>query len=507
MPKKIVHLQRVLLGMLLFALPSSFLVAVESSWRAGAASINITPEHPVRLSGYGSRTTEHEGVVMPLFAKALALTWAADAPVVMLTVDNCGIPAAMRIEVLKRVQKAGWKLEGKRFALHSSHTHCAPMLPGVLPFLFGTDLTSEEKANIERYAAGLSAKMTEVVLQALSSQQSAQLDWGMGKVSFAMNRRLKTPTGYANSPNVYGPVDHALPVLRVTAPDGKLRALFSSYACHCTTLATNQTHPDWAGCAQRELELRFPGVVAMTAIGCGADQNPNPRRELSFATRHGVELAKEAVRIINNRMKPVHGPVACATKEIMLPFDTLPDTAAWLQRTQDKNKATAMHARHFLGMIERKEMIPPALPYLVQVWSFADDLVTINLPGEVVVDYGLRFKRENDPTRTWVNAYTNDVPCYIPSQRVWEEGGYEAAGAMIYYGRPNRFASGVEDIIARAVHDLVPAGFRAGEKKLSPQPVAKRAGVPAPPVLGTLPKALRPPQPASAGKEKESPAP
>jgi hypothetical protein len=59
-----------------------------------------------------------------------------------------------------------------------------------------------------------------------------------------------------------------------------------------------------------------------------------------------------------------------------------------------------------------------------------------------------------------VNAYTNDVPCYIPSQRVWEEGGYEAAGAMTYYGRPTRFASGVEELIARAVDELTPPAFK-----------------------------------------------
>jgi hypothetical protein len=104
--------------------------------------------------------------------------------------------------------------------------------------------------------------------------------------------------------------------------------------------------------------------------------------------------------------------------------------------------------------------VPTALPYALQVWSFGESLLTINLPGEVVVDYSLRFKKENDPTRTWVNAYTNDVPCYIPSQRVWEEGGYEAGGAMVYYGRPNRFASGIEEIIVHSVRELIPAGYR-----------------------------------------------
>lgn len=433
----------------------------EAAWKAGAASEEITPTHPVRLSGYGSRTTDHEGVEMPLFAKALALTWESEPPVVMLTVDNCGVPGSMRAEVLARVNKAGWKLDDTRFSLHSSHTHCAPMLPGVLPFLFGKDLTADEQQRVDQYASFLVSKMTEAVVKALNSQTAAQVEWSSGKVRFAMNRRLKTATGYSNSPNFNGPVDHALPVIRVKEADGTLRALYTSYACHCTTLAINKTHPDWAGCAQKELELRFPGVVALTAIGCGADQNPYPRRELSHAVLHGSQLAKEIVRLINAPMKPLAGPVKCTSKEVMLPYDTLPQPDEWKKRTQGDNKWAAQHARHFLGMLDRGEKVPTALPYMVQVWSFADTLLTINLPGEVVVDYGLRFKKENDIARTWVNAYTNDVPCYIPSQRVWEEGGYEAAGAMTYYGRPTRFASGIEEIIAEAVSSLIPAEFKA----------------------------------------------
>jgi hypothetical protein len=433
----------------------------QAAWKAGAASIDITPTGPVRLSGYGSRTSEHEGVAMRLHAKALALTWDQDKPVVMLTVDNCGVPASMRTEVLGRIQKAGLALEDARFALHSSHTHCAPALPGVLPFLFGQDLPEEEQRHVNEYAAFLTSRLAEVVINALNRQEPSQVDWGSGKVKFALNRRLKTPAGYSNSPNFEGPVDHALPVLRVKSADGELRALFTSYACHCTTLSINKTHPDWAGCAQAELEMRFPDVVALTAIGCGADQNPYPRRELSHAVLHGSTLAREAVRIINSPMQPVAGPVTCSTREISLPYDTLPDEAGWRARTEDKNKWTAHHARHFLGMVQRQEKVPDSLPYMVQAWAFAESLLTINLPGEVVVDYGLRFKKEYDRSRTWVNAYTNDVPCYIPSQRVWEEGGYEAGGAMIYYGRPTRFASGIEEIIAKAVGEVAPAAFKS----------------------------------------------
>ncbi len=432
----------------------------EAGWKAGAAKVEITPEHPVRLSGYGSRTQAHEGVEMPIFAKALALTWAEESPVVMLTVDNCGVPAALRREVLERVNQAGWKLADARFSLHSSHTHCAPALPGLLTFLFGQPMTAEEESAVQQYGAFLVAKMTDVVVTALNRQSPAAVAWGQGKVGFAMNRRLPTEAGFINAPNFNGPVDHALPVLRVRSPAGDLKAVLTSYACHCTTLSLNKIHPDWAGWAQRELEFRYPGAVALTAIGCGADQNPYPRRELEHAKLHGCSLAAEAARVIASELKPVVGPVACATQEVMLPYDTLPNEADWQTRAQDKNPSTARHARHFLSLMQRGEKPPVALPYAVQTWVFGQGLLMINLPGEVVVDYGLRFKREFDAKRTWVNAYTNDVPCYIPSQRVWQEGGYEAAGAMVYYGRPTRFATGIEDIIARAVSSLVPAAFR-----------------------------------------------
>jgi hypothetical protein len=84
------------------------------------------------------------------------------------------------------------------------------------------------------------------------------------------------------------------------------------------------------------------------------------------------------------------------------------------------------------------------------------------LPGEVVVDYALRLKREFDGSRLWVSAYSNDVPCYIPSRRVLEEGGYEGATAMVYYDRPTKFAADVEERIINAVRELMPRAFAAG---------------------------------------------
>ena len=82
------------------------------------------------------------------------------------------------------------------------------------------------------------------------------------------------------------------------------------------------------------------------------------------------------------------------------------------------------------------------------------------LPGEVVVDYSLRLKKEFDAARLWVNAYANDVPCYIPSERILREGGYEGGGAMVYYDQPAPFASGIEERIVQAVREQLPESFK-----------------------------------------------
>jgi hypothetical protein len=72
-----------------------------------------------------------------------------------------------------------------------------------------------------------------------------------------------------------------------------------------------------------------------------------------------------------------------------------------------------------------------------------------------VADYSQRFKRQYGFRNLWVAGYSNDVFAYIPSRRVWQEGGYEGGGAMVPYGLPARFQSSVEDLVAGTVEDLM----------------------------------------------------
>ena len=189
----------------------------------------------------------------------------------------------------------------------------------------------------------------------------------------------------------------------------------------------------------------------------------NPRGSLEFAKQNGNAIRTAVNDLLQQPLTPLRQKLACRVKPIALPFDTLPTREEWTARAQSTNHWIAYHAKKNLARLDRGEKLPTELPYLVQTWNFGNELAMVFLPGEVVVDYSLRLKKEYDATRLWVNAYANDVPCYIPSKRIWREGGYEGGYAMIYYDRPTRLAEGTEELIVSTVHELLPQEFQAGK--------------------------------------------
>ena len=70
-----------------------------------------------------------------------------------------------------------------------------------------------------------------------------------------------------------------------------------------------------------------------------------------------------------------------------------------------------------------------------------------------------RLKRELDPSRLWVNAYSNDVAFYVASRRLIPEGGYEVDRSMVFYGQPARLGDDTEDRIISTVRTLLPRSF------------------------------------------------
>ena len=77
---------RLILALLLLPLPLT-----AATWKAGTAKADITPKKPSWMAGYGGRTKESEGVLHPLWAKALALEDANGKRAVIIATDTLGM--------------------------------------------------------------------------------------------------------------------------------------------------------------------------------------------------------------------------------------------------------------------------------------------------------------------------------------------------------------------------------------------------------------------------------
>ena len=416
---------------------------------AGFARQDITPAYPVRLSGFGFRRTQSEGVQQRVWAKAMAL--GHEQPLVLVTVDNLGCSLAIRQQLLERLKTKG--VTAERFAIAASHTHTAPMLEGVCPTLFGQPIPPDHMDHIRRYTAEFTDNLEKVVLAALADRRKCQLGWAVGKAGFAMNRRTKG-----------GPVDQDLPILVARDPrTDKVHGIWASYACHAVTLSHNKIGGDWPGHAQQAIEDAFPGATALVSIGCGADSNPSSGvtgDKVEVASRQGMEMGQEVQRLVQAGLTPLGPPTAATLETISLAFAKHPTREEFEARSQ-KQDYIGHHARVQLARLDKGEKLRATIPYPIQTWCFGKDLAMVFLPGEVVVDYSLRLKRELDARRLWINAYTNDSPCYIPSERILKEGGYEGGAAMTYYDQPAPFLPGLEQQIIAAAEKPLLADFQS----------------------------------------------
>lgn len=423
-----------------------------AGFKAGLAKVSITPEKPVWMAGYAARNKPSEGKLHDLWAKALAVQDAQGNRVVIVTTDLLGLPGALTSEISEHANKS-YRLRREQILFNSSHTHTGPTLASSLAGAYALD--AEQTKAVNDYTHQLRGKLIKLIGDALKDLSPAKLSFGRGVAQFAMNRREKKPNGtIAIGVNREGSVDREVPVLKVESADGKLRGVLFGYACHNTTLTGEfyQVSGDYAGFAQAEIEKAHPGTTALFVEGCGADINPYPRSKLEFAEQHGAELANSVDQVLAGAMSPINGQTKSVLSGVKIAFAPTPSKEEWQSRLKDPNDFRRRHAERWLAKLERDGKIMSEYPYTVQILQIGD-LKLVALAGEVVTDYSLRLKKELGGN-TWVAGYSNDLCSYIPSARMYAEGGYEVVESMIYYDLPGPYTPAIEDKIIGKVHEL-----------------------------------------------------
>ena len=423
--------------------------AVDDVWKAGVARCDITPQEPMWLAGYGNRDRPSEGTLHPLWAKALAVEDAEGHRAVLVTSDLLGFPKAMSDRIRDRLGDTFGLLRAQ-IILNGSHTHSGPVLEDSLYNIYPFEEDETEK--IERYSRGLEDQIVALVGNALNSLVPARLFSANGVTRFAVNRRNNAETQILDNHDLKGPVDHAVPVLKVARDDGALLAVVFGYACHATTLNAYQWCGDYPGFAQLELEAAHPGAAALFFAGCGADQNPLPRRTVPLAQQYGRELAAAVERVLADPMKTLAPSLKAEYAEIELALSPPPNREELVQLARGQVGIPRRAAKRFLASLDQGEPLPVTYPYPVQLWRLGDQTV-LSLGGEVVVDYAIALKGILGPD-TFIMAFSNDLLGYVPSLRVLREGGYEGDTSQMEYELPSKWAEDIESRITSAVREL-----------------------------------------------------
>lgn len=433
----------------------------------GFSRRDITPQQPLRLSGYASRTQPHTAVRDRLFSRVLVLGTGKQRCVIV-SVESLAVTAE-QTQVITSALASKHGLDRSRVVLCSTHSHTAPHPAGVIDNLFRVPLSDQESDALRRYSERLIQEVLAGVEEAIAKQTLARLYCGDAESDFAVNRRVLKDglwSGFGVQPD--GPTDRRVRVLVAKDDQGAVLGGTFLYACHCTTLGPdfNEVSGDWAGLAADQLETDFTDAIFLPIIGCGADANPEPRNGYDFAVQHGQKMAAAVALVVGRDDSDLRAITTLPTARFGYAgiSSELPSKATLQEAQQGADINTQRWATRMLEIWEEKGRLPESYPAPIHTWTFGDDLLWVFLGGEVVVDYQARLESEfrqakNVISEVWVGAYTDDCFGYVASERMRLEGGYEVDYSMIFYGQPGRWQSGTEDLIVRRVREIQQSEF------------------------------------------------
>jgi len=389
------------------ALIASPVHAAESkgALRAGAARIDITPDKPVRMSGYASRTELSEGVHDPLSARAVAFENNGKR-LVLVSNDLIGFTGGTA-EYFREIILREFKLEPSELFLAGIHTHGGP-----------TPTIDKEKGhpnNLE-YTKDLEGKLTEVIRKALDNMAPVQIGAGVGYSPVGANRRELTFDSTGNSEirlgrNPYGPTDKQVLVMKVARPDGAVCAALFDYATHATCMGGKNLviTGDVLGLSEQFVEkILGPDVIAAAFAGASGNIDPWFRVLPAFNTEPGW----------------VPEPVLLGTflgEEVVHVFRDIGKVSG------EADIATAFATLELPGKPRDQLEIPKECPPTSLNISAArvGNIAFVGLGAEVLTEIGMSIKAASPYEFTFVITHCNGGAGYLPPGHLYIEGGYE----------------------------------------------------------------------------------
>lgn len=406
--------------------------------RIGRAQVKITPPVGVPMAGYYSIRLS-EGTHDDLYAKAIALEIAGQRAI-LIACDLIGADPSFATPARNLVAKTTG-LAVERIMLAATHSHTGPLFnPRMLVAAPGP-----ARKLAETYIEDLPAKIAEAARLAINDLQPARASDAIGHEStVSFNRRFLMKDGTVKfnpgkmNPSIVrsvGPIDPDLPVVYFDTPTGSSLATYVNFALHLDTVGSAHYSADYPYTLAKILgAVKSPAMLTMFTIGAAGNinhidvTNKDPQKGNEEAARIGTILAGEVLKTYT-RLLPVNAKyVGASSVKVPLPAPEVTDTTrarATAVTFGLKTQAPFLEMVDALKVMDTVERKGP-LEAEVQVITLGDEVAWVAIPGEYFVELGMAIKRASPFRTTIIVEQANGWLSYIPDQKAFAEGSYEA---------------------------------------------------------------------------------
>lgn len=206
------------------------------TFRASAVKVDITPDSPQWLSGYGAR--QSNGVHDHIYHRIAAMDDGRTA-VYFISTDTCMISPAY-VDRVKEDIRRQLGIAPRSIWWMATHTHSAPEIgpPGApaayMPERYRQAGGGESNPDYTRW---VEERLIGGLREAQQRLQPARLGLGIGFAAANIDRRAMDENGKVTiGLNPEGPTDRQIGLIRLETVDGRPIALLANYAIHGTVL-------------------------------------------------------------------------------------------------------------------------------------------------------------------------------------------------------------------------------------------------------------------------------
>ena len=273
-------------AVLAFSFCCAATAAAQGNLRVGAARLDITPPADPANPPSGKYAHEH------LYVRAIVLD-NGQTRAALIGADQVVLPEIVWETGSKEIA-AELNCPVENIVISATHSHSA--FPKGFPAAPHGQGGPPASANSNQPVPPIVAQIVDAVRQAKAKLQPARVGFGTGLSYLNVNRDAIDPETrrWTQAPNLDGPSDKTVAVIKFTAPSGEPIAVYMDYAMHPVNgYLSGFTSGDFAGAASRYVEQAYGDkAVAVFAQGASGDQNPLYLRAATnaLASRSGVPI-------------------------------------------------------------------------------------------------------------------------------------------------------------------------------------------------------------------------